>query len=46
MSVLQNPVRAMKTLIAPTVTVLTDVLVNKVSLEMGRLVMVCSDIKT
>ena len=36
MSVLQNPVRVMKTLIAPTVTVLTAVHVSKDSLEMER----------
>ena len=45
MSVLQNPVRVMKTLIVPTVTVLTAVLVNKDLLEMGQLVMVCLEIK-
>ena len=34
MSVLRNPVRVMKTLIVPTVKVLTAVLVNKDSLVM------------
>ena len=37
MSVLLIPVRVTKTLIAPTVTVLTAVLVNKDSLEMVHL---------
>ena len=37
MSVLRNPFRAMKTLIAPTLAVLTAVLVNKDSLEMVTL---------
>ena len=36
MSVLQIPVRVTRTLIAPTVTVLIVVLVNKDSLEMER----------
>ena len=40
MSVLRIPVRVMKTLNAPTVTVLTAVLVNKDSLETVQLVMV------
>ena len=41
MSVLQNPVRAMKTLIAPTVTGLLAALVNRDSLETAQCVMVC-----
>jgi len=40
MSVLRNPVRVMKTLTAPTVTVLTAVLVNRDSLEMVQSVKV------
>ena len=44
MSVLQIPVRVMKTLNAPTVTVLTAVLVNKDSLEMVQLVMVSENV--
>lgn len=40
MSVLPIPVRVMKTLTAPTVTVPTVVLVNKDSLETGQLVKV------
>ena len=44
MSVLQTPVRVMKTLIAPTVTVLTAVRVNKDSLAMGQLVKVRQNI--
>ena len=40
MSVLRNPFRAMKTLTAPTLAVLTAVLVNKGSLEMGYFVKV------
>ncbi len=41
MSVLPIPVRVTRTLIAPTVTVLIAVLVNKDSMEMGKLVKVC-----
>ena len=44
MSVLRNPVRVTRTLIVPTVTVLTVVLVNKDLLEMERLVKVGNDI--
>ena len=40
MSVLLTPVLVMKTLIAPTVTVLIAVLVNKDSLEMEKFVKV------
>ena len=40
MSVLRNPFPVMKTLIAPTLTVLTAVLVNKDSLEMEHFVKV------
>ena len=40
MSVQQIPVRAMKKLIAPTVTVLSPVLVKKDLQEMGQLVKV------
>ena len=40
MSVLRIPVRVPKTLIAPTVTVLTAVLVNKDSMEMVQFVKV------
>ena len=40
MSVLPIPVLVMKTLIVPTVTVLTAVLVNKALLEMARFVKV------
>ena len=39
-SVLQFPIRVTRTLIAPTVTVPTAVLVNRGSLETGRLVKV------
>ena len=44
MSVLQNPVRVMKTLIAQTAMVLSAVLVNKDSLEMAQHVKVSEDI--
>ena len=44
MSVPQIPVRVMKTLNAPTVTVLTAVLANKDLLEMVQLVMVSENI--
>ena len=40
MNVLRNPVRVMKTLTAPTVTVLTTVLANRDSLEMEQFVKV------
>ena len=43
MNVLRIPVRVMKTLIVPTVTVLTAVLVNRGSLEMAQLVAVRVD---
>ena len=44
MSVLQNPVRVIKTLIVPTVTVLTVVLVNRDSLEMAQYVKVSENV--
>jgi len=40
MNVQRNPVRAMKTLIAPTLTVLTAVLANRDSVEMDQRVKV------
>ena len=47
MSVQRIPVRVMTALIAPTVTVLTAVLVNKDSLEMEQFVKVhaCQNVK-
>ena len=44
MSALRIPVRVMKTLIAPTVTVRTAVLANRDSLEMAQLVMVSQNV--
>ena len=44
MSVLRIPVRVIKTLNAPTLRVLTAVLVNRDSLEMVQLVMVSEDL--
>ena len=41
MSVQRIPVRVTRTLIAPTVTVRTAVLVNKDSMETGKFVKVC-----
>ena len=44
MNALRIPVRVTRTLIAPTVTVLTAARVKKVSLEMVHLVKVCNTI--
>ena len=44
MSVLQNPVRVIKTLIVLTVTVLTAVLVNRDSVEMAQHAKVRGDV--